>query len=377
MRTRAKVIVMFAAAAAALAVGVVASAQNLNVAGNTTGQGNAYFLGNVGIGTTAPGAKLEVKGGHGDTVLRLYSLGDGGANSAYLNFWASEPGWTYTGVGIGNNMINGYYGRIQTTRGASYIRLLDNQIYFNTVTGTGADVTGLAISSGRVGIGTTSPASKLDVSVVSGDPDITNLRTSYSGSRDGVISYGWISGSNVDGWRISQMDHGTTTNRGDLVAILSTGNVGIGTMTPGAKLAVNTGDNSLAAILATNDEGPGELRVRSYTTQPVNVASFGIVHSFYGDENNGFLRFYRGSGTAGGFLTFGTSGAERLRLDSSGNVGIGTSAPAYTLHVNGTAAGTSWTNLSSREFKDDVRKVPPARHGEMLARLMALDLATY
>jgi len=108
----------------------------------------------VGIGTASPATKLQVQGGHGDSMIRIfsdsYNQGVGGANTADLNLWASEPGWTWTGVGIGNNMISGYYGRRATNRGASYIRLLDNQLVFNTVDSAGADRNAMTISNGAV-----------------------------------------------------------------------------------------------------------------------------------------------------------------------------------------------------------------------------------
>jgi hypothetical protein len=113
----------------------------------------------------------------------------------------------------------------------------------------------------------------------------------------------------------------------------ASGNVGVGTTTPTAKLYVNNGDNSVGSVLATNGEGPGELRVHSYTTQPSSVPAFGIAHAFYNDEHNGFIDFWRGGGTSGGFLTFGTSGNERLRIDTNGNIGIGTTTPSCTLQI--------------------------------------------
>jgi hypothetical protein len=54
-----------------------------------------------------------------------------------------------------------------------------------------------------------------------------------------------------------------------------------------------------------------------------NVKSFSIVPDFYGQTNSS-INFYRGVSTLGG-MTFSTSDSiEKMRIDSNGNVGIGT-----------------------------------------------------
>ncbi len=111
--------------------------------------------GSVGIGTTAPQKKLEIKGDHSSTQARLFSdhYGQGidGVNTAVMSLWASEPGWTWGGVGIGNN-INGspYYGRVTNTRGGSYIRLLDNTISLRTLNSSGTNTGGIELANGKV-----------------------------------------------------------------------------------------------------------------------------------------------------------------------------------------------------------------------------------
>ncbi len=54
-----------------------------------------------------------IKGGHDDTRLQLWYPSSTAANEAFLTLWASEPGLTYYGAGIGSNIdFNGqYYGR--------------------------------------------------------------------------------------------------------------------------------------------------------------------------------------------------------------------------------------------------------------------------
>ena len=90
----------------------------------------------------------------------------------------------------------------------------------------------------------------------------------------------------------------------------STGNVGIGTTSPATKLHIA-------------DVSTPTIRIEDTT----NNRNLQLFH----DNNNSFIRTSTGSQ-----LTFQTNGGNtRMLIDTSGNVGIGTSSPASKLEVDG------------------------------------------
>jgi len=94
----------------------------------------------LGVGTSSPTTSFTIQSGHSTTRANLYYNGSTNANNAYIDMWASEPGVTYNGSGIGSN-INGspYYGRKVTEQGQTYIRFIDGQ--FEVYTGTNSSGT--------------------------------------------------------------------------------------------------------------------------------------------------------------------------------------------------------------------------------------------
>ena len=100
---------------------------------------------------------------------------------------------------------------------------------------------------------------------------------------------------------------------------LPSGNVGIGTTSPQAKLHVYAQDNSVASILSETSYNNNRLQIRNYVTTQVNQPVFRLQHTFYGSvENNGFIDFLRGESSDGGFLALGTNGTEKLRINTIG-----------------------------------------------------------
>lgn len=140
--------------------------------------------GYIGIGTLAPQEKLSLHGGHADTRIGLHFHHPDITKMADLLIWASEPGWTYTGVGIGNNIsLTSGISRLNTHKGGSYIRLLDQEMTFNLLKLDGSDLQAMNIAAnGNILIGKSAQQNisyKLDVN---GKARVNELVVNTSGA---------------------------------------------------------------------------------------------------------------------------------------------------------------------------------------------------
>lgn len=153
--------------------------------------------------------------------------------------------------------------------------------------------------------------------------------------------------------------------------IFSAGNVGIGTANPSNILHIektqnaglitllknaDTGTSQYVEFRLVNQTNSSELRLgSSYNFSSVEwnqswIYSVGRNLALKTDGSNA-IRFYTG-GTSDAF--------ERMRINSSGNVGIGTSTPSYKLDVNGTIHYTTLTASSDQRFKKNVEEIDNA-----------------
>jgi hypothetical protein len=229
--------------------------------------------GNVGIGTTIPDSKL--------TSLGNIKVGNALDNSSQ---WIGKSS-------SGTETFRGAIKFLSTTT--------DDIIQFNTHrSGVSSDIRMTIDGIGNVGIGTASPAWKLDVSGVGRFRDANTYEGAFIEGTNGIAYFGSLAAD-----AISLYSGGVSR-----VYINSNGNVGIGTTSPARTLHV-LGQTGIGTVL--------KLEGATGTTTYLQLSYNGATNS-----QSGYIGYDSSSN-----MSLFTNDSERMRITSGGNVGIGTTSP--------------------------------------------------
>ncbi|HEX2922202.1 MAG TPA: hypothetical protein VHO50_13650 [Bacteroidales bacterium] len=335
-------------------LGLFSQSQVLNIPNGLSGIGSTVSGNDIGIGTASPNTKLHIY----NNVMDAPALILQGSTIS------SDAVYHYVGLRFDGDYGNatGNYSEIRS-HSNMYAGWGSSLTFHTTATGQANTLVERMriLPNGNVGIGISQPDARLHISYPSIVTNFegtqnTGIRVENKNATDHFSILGFGGWSDDYPRNLAQIgarmtDYGSYlyfgTSNNYAVGITNTamvidynGKVGLGTTTPLTKLHINNGPNSDAAILATSSE-ENKLIVSSGFTQPAKCETFRITQQFSEDRNNGFIGFNRGNGTNGGFLTFGTNGIERLRIDTEGKVGIGTESPGYNskLQVVGGGVG--------------------------------------
>jgi hypothetical protein len=323
------------------------SNHNLGFITNTTTQMLLDTSGRLGIGTTSPGYTLDVR----PTGLGLARIGSQD-NQAGL----------YISSGNGTSPFINFSTSTSTLRATIYAGASSDDLIF--ATGASGTERARIDSIGRVGIGTTAPLGMLEITgtsiplLVQSINATSNYITHRHHSSGDIAYIGAGGGAAVTAGTAS--DYAIRANLGALLfatngnseraRIDSSGNVGIGTSSPQLKLTVGiTGTYGVIyqpAVKLQNTSSGGTV------TSPTGLGAINwSVDGLYDVANIEAVRENPSNGTFSS-LVFRTNptnittgaGVERMRIDSSGRVGIANTNPDNTLTLGDVGAISQDTN---------------------------------
>jgi hypothetical protein len=312
------------------------------------------------------------RAGYFDTIDATSFIGIASTTDLlYLKLDQSTP-QTITGVGL------------KLTAGMDIRPSADSTTAINIAQADGTDFVTFDTTNKRVGIGTT-PATRLHIVGTSETPTgsyfgIMKIDTS-TGTNDTGFKMGALAGAGTAGYGFIQAVHTNVANDGNLALNPSGGNVGIGTTGPAAPLdvranastfatlAIGAGGTSVANIsdnadvvsgmqmgnMSTGTAADFRFLIKDTTGHYFAFAQPGVNNSqtLFGLNRKTTDYIFNSAGTARDMvigtadekdLIFGTKLLERMRiLGTTGNVGIGTTAPSNIFNVSSGYAKTDTT----------------------------------
>jgi hypothetical protein len=281
--------------------------------------------GNVGIGTTSPGYKLQVgDNGVADGNIAMKANGTGVDAGAELTF----------NMNVGGGNADSYIAQIVPISYDSLSSGTHSSLNFKVGTWNNNADAGASrmtiLSNGNVGIGTTDPGAKLNVA-----GDILINSGEY-------ISWGTVGATSIEGSTASNKLQ-FRTNSSDRMIINSAGNVGIGTTGPNNLLELfKTVDSDIGPILQLTNSQYGNANNSGSSIQFRGYTAWGP-----GSTNPRYseINAINGSGSVPKRIEFkfyaDTNVKTPLSILQTGRVGVGTTTPGNVFVVESAASASA------------------------------------
>jgi len=314
--------------------------------------------GNVGIGTTSPTNKLDVRD-TGNVAMQVFS-DTGVANVSVRTYSTSQ--YDYAGIALNNGTYSPAT-RLQTftSAGGNEFRIYhfpNAPITFYTNNAERMRITG----SGNVGIGTTAPQQKLTLSsgsnfaVEMAVPTGVTASTSTGGTLNGTYYYK-VSASDGVGWTILSSEVSQTVDGGTTAGTI---NVSWSAVTGATKYRVwrgtsSGGQNQYYETTATSISDNGSLTFTSGTPPTVTTA---YVNKITASGSSWFLGGNVGIGTTTPVAKLEVAGTLRLKPISQSEAGTCDASRVGTIYYDSAKKtiyhcdGTQWTYLIAGQETD-------------------------
>ena len=310
------------------------SNHNLNLSANDSTKVTITTAGNVGVGTTSPSTLLELSGS-GNTVLTINTGNNSGDNSTLAFGDSADADVGFINYDHGTHIM-------QFAVAASERMRVD--------------------SDGDLLVGLTTALSTQAGSIQAAGPIIAksyiNAHTSnatvieYLSNISRIRAYGATSGSGLLAFNTGGGGGATDS---EAMRIHTSGNVAIGATNGSARLLVardiadsasNSFDNQTVLLTGTIGGNSTNNRTGLYFAphNSSNQYSPSAITCTAGSNYQSTLKFFvNGAGNGTGHLT----SYERMRIDSSGRVGIGTASPDHLLHCEAASAVAKFNHTTS------------------------------